>query len=87
MNWPSQNDAQFGSLVKPGKLNPGGLSSRIPHWIYPLDFLMSHKKISRVRYPAAFASSTKRNSDRVAKVVSMQNERRSTKRARRSRSI
>jgi hypothetical protein len=41
MNWPSQNDAQFGSLVKPGKLNPGGLSSRIPHWIYPLDFLMS----------------------------------------------
>jgi hypothetical protein len=42
MNWPSQNDAQFGSLVKPGKLNPGGLSSRIPHWIYPLDFLMSH---------------------------------------------
>jgi hypothetical protein len=28
--------------VKPGKLNPGGLSSRIPHWIYPLDFLMSH---------------------------------------------
>jgi len=41
MNWPSQNDALFGSLVKPGKLNPGGLSSRIPHWIYPLDFLMS----------------------------------------------
>jgi hypothetical protein len=41
MNWPSQNDAQFGSLVKPGKLNPGGLSSRIPHWIYPLGFLMS----------------------------------------------
>jgi hypothetical protein len=40
MNWPSQNDAQFGSLVKPGKLNPGGLSSRIPHWIYPLGFLM-----------------------------------------------
>jgi hypothetical protein len=27
--------------VKPGKLNPGGLSSRIPHWIYPLGFLMS----------------------------------------------
>jgi hypothetical protein len=43
MNWPSQNDAQFGSLVKPGKLNPGGLSSRIPHWIYPLGFLMSLK--------------------------------------------
>ena len=43
MNWPSQNDAQFGSLVKPGKLNPGGLSSRIPHWIYPLDSLMSQK--------------------------------------------
>ncbi|MCX7360359.1 MAG: S8 family serine peptidase, partial [Alphaproteobacteria bacterium] len=41
MNWPSRNDAQFGSLVKPGKLNPGRLSSRIPHWIYPLDFLMS----------------------------------------------
>jgi hypothetical protein len=45
MNWPSQNDAQFGSLVKPGKLNPGGLSSRIPHWIYPLGFLMSLLKV------------------------------------------
>jgi hypothetical protein len=33
--------------VKPGKLNPGGLSSRIPHWIYPLGFLMSQKTFAR----------------------------------------
>jgi hypothetical protein len=41
MNWPSRNDAQFNNLAKPGKLNPQGLSSRIPHWIHPLDSLMS----------------------------------------------
>jgi hypothetical protein len=59
MNWPSQNDAQFGSLVKPGKINPGGLSSRIPPWIYPLGFRMSLFFLPRIDWPIAIVAVSK----------------------------
>ena len=43
MSWPSGNDAQFNHLTKPRKPSIHGASSRIPHQIHPLDFLMSQK--------------------------------------------
>jgi hypothetical protein len=45
--------------VKPGKLNPGGLSSRIPHWIYPLGFLMSLFFLPRIDWPIAIVAVSK----------------------------